>query len=392
MPDLKELVQPQFTTKTEDSTLASEKLLKGLKKCLDAHSHVPLYRQVSSQIEQWIEEGRLKQGEQLASERRMTELLKVSRRTIRAALSDLIGRHYVSASHGRGNFVLAAPSQRELRFLGLEQFSPERLGIAPCHYDLISEAEAKSNSLVHYKYAPSLEKLREILQNPPRGYDGILVHRPAQEWIHELLKLEKYLEKELPIPLLVAGRDLRGSSLNFVSQHHFDHSYEATRKLIEMGHKRIGYISGQMSVDYIKIAFDGYSQAMREAGLHIFEEDQFYFETMDATVIEEALVPFLASRKFAAVVVAGSVFSVPFENAVQRSPIVVPDQLSVILITEQYVLDGLTIRWTAHLHPNQAMALRSLEALCELSRGQIHAPVQELLPHIVIEGATCRPA
>lgn len=375
------------TRSTQEQKKALELSFLTLAEKLDANSRTPLYRQVSSGIEQWVDEGRLKPGTRLTSERRLTELLKVSRRTIRAAFASLIERHYISSTHGRGNFVLEPPSRKELRFLSLERFAPNHWHTTPYHYDLIHKAETATNTVVHYKYAPTVEKLRAILLSPPSGYHGILIARPIQDWVDVLLALDG---TPLPIPLLVDSRDLSGSGLNFISANHFAQTYQATLKLIRIGHRRIGYISGIISATYMQIARKGYFQALSEEGMERYEEDILLLETMDFSVIERALQPFLAERRFDAVVVAGSAFSMPFEKVIQASSTVIPDQLSAILITEQYTLDRLTMRWTAHVYPDLAVMQRSLEALCEIHRGQIRQPVQQLIPHITHEGATCR--
>ena len=46
---------------------------------LDGTGKTPLYKQISKKIEQLVHEGKLKPGTRLPSERRMAELLKVSR-------------------------------------------------------------------------------------------------------------------------------------------------------------------------------------------------------------------------------------------------------------------------------------------------------------------------
>lgn len=359
---------------------------------LDAHSSVPLYRQISVQIENWIEEGRLLPGDQLASERRLTELLDVSRRTIRAALGDLIERKYVAATHGRGNFVLVPPRLRELRFLALERFSPDHWGKTSYHYDLIHEAESKINAVVHYKYAPTLEKLREILDHPPSGYHGILIIRPSQEWINELLRIQNEISESLSLPLLVVSRNLKGTSLNFVSPDHYGQGYAATRQLLELGYRRIGFISGLLQADYMRLTFEGYLQALTEAGISGLEEDLLLFDTIEAGEVEEGVGPFLAAREFDAVVVAGSAFSIPFEKAVQHAGINIPEQLSVVLISEQHILNQLTMPWTANIYPDQTVMFRSLEVLSELGRGRLQAPVQEFIPPLSQKGASCKAA
>ncbi len=363
---------------------STEPILLELTDRLDTGSPVPLYQQISSQIEEWIETGRLQCGDQLASERRMTELLGVSRRTVRAALSALIERRYLSAAHGRGNFVLEPPNRRPRHFLALERFSASHWGGHPRHYDLIHEAEVQGNGQVHYKYAPTLEMLRELLMNPPQGYDGILIYRPHQEWLDEMKSFDAEFLESLPLPFVI------GTALNFVSPDHQAQTFAATQEMIRLGHREIAIITGHIDQEFMRIASDGYRQALEEAGLPCREENLLLLPWEEASTLEESIVAFLAKRQFTAVMVVGSAFSIPFERAFQRSSVLIPDELSAFFITERYMFDELTTRWSGLAYPDCEVIARCLSALSELSHGLAKGPVQELIPPEPVKGATCR--
>lgn len=360
-----------------------------LAQVLREDSPLPLYRQLSDHILNWIEAGRLRPGTQLLSERTMSETLGISRRTVRAALGDLIARRYVSATHGCGNFVLEPPRLRETRILALERFRKEPVFLTPRHHDLLHEAEARYRVSVHYKYVPTTENLRDILLSPPSGYDGILLHRPSQDWIDALLEYERALRPAMPLPLLISGRSLAGSGYHYVSPDHSGQTRAAAAKLIAKGHVRIGYVSGLISQDYMRLAYRGYEQALQDASLPLHPEDHLVLESLEAPDIEKTIQNFLANRQFTGLVVAGSAFSAAFENAVQRAAIHIPGELSVVLVTEKSILDNLALRWTAHLYPDEVV-FRAIEALAELSANPKAGLIQELVPFPEMAGATCQ--
>lgn len=76
---------------------------------LDAEERTPLYRQISQQTEQMVHEGRLKPGTRLPSERKMAELLQVSRMTITLAYEDMKTRGVVRSQQGSGTFIMRGP-------------------------------------------------------------------------------------------------------------------------------------------------------------------------------------------------------------------------------------------------------------------------------------------
>jgi GntR family transcriptional regulator len=69
----------------------------------------PLYYQVYSIISDAIASGQLKPGDRLPTERSLCERFSVSRATVRRALSRLAEEGVVSATVGRGSFVVGTP-------------------------------------------------------------------------------------------------------------------------------------------------------------------------------------------------------------------------------------------------------------------------------------------
>ena len=93
----------------------------------------PLYQRLSSALSACIQAGQLTPGEQLPSERRLADLLQVSRSTVVAAYEELASGGWVSRRQGSGTHVAAtAPRQQEVLALRSPVMrSPER----PLHTD-----------------------------------------------------------------------------------------------------------------------------------------------------------------------------------------------------------------------------------------------------------------
>ena len=65
-----------------------------------------LYEQIVHQIRLLIEDGRLKDGDQLPTERNLAEIFKVSRHSVREAIRILEQQHVLSSRPGSGTFVI----------------------------------------------------------------------------------------------------------------------------------------------------------------------------------------------------------------------------------------------------------------------------------------------
>jgi GntR family transcriptional regulator len=72
---------------------------------LNKHSPVPLYYQLAEQIREQIRSGELGPGEQLPSERLLSEHHAISRMTVRQAVAYLVREGVLVARHGLGTFV-----------------------------------------------------------------------------------------------------------------------------------------------------------------------------------------------------------------------------------------------------------------------------------------------
>lgn len=72
---------------------------------LDTRSPVPLYHQVKTALRDSIEAGTWAPHEAIPPERELIERFKVSRITVRQALSDLVAEGLLYRQHGRGTFV-----------------------------------------------------------------------------------------------------------------------------------------------------------------------------------------------------------------------------------------------------------------------------------------------
>lgn len=76
---------------------------------LDPESPTPLYHQIALGLRARIDNGELRQGDQIPSERILAESLGVSRMTVRQAIGTLIREGHCVRIRGRGIFVRARP-------------------------------------------------------------------------------------------------------------------------------------------------------------------------------------------------------------------------------------------------------------------------------------------
>lgn len=198
---------------------------------LDPRSYVPLYMQLYAMLSRAVEEGHYKAGEQLPSERELSESFSVSRITSGSAIQELVRAGLAYRVQGKGTFV-ARPKIRGLssfdsfssdicqrgmvpssRLISCEKLIPdeevqERLSLPPeeCCFELVrvrladNEPVAIETTYIPEKLCPGLENedlergsLFETFRRRyglfPTWSEGIFEAAPANEQQAELLEL-----------------------------------------------------------------------------------------------------------------------------------------------------------------------------------------------------------
>lgn len=84
---------------------------------LDRRSLVPLYYQLKEIFRSWISSGNFDSDKRFPSESELQERFRVSRMTIRRALSELVNEGFLVREQGRGSFVVRPRVQDQLRRL-----------------------------------------------------------------------------------------------------------------------------------------------------------------------------------------------------------------------------------------------------------------------------------
>ena len=79
-----------------------------MQKSLKAVEKKRAYESIVQQVQELIENGKLKRGDQLPSERELTEIFKVSRTTVREAIRTLESMKLLQSRQGNGTYVLAS--------------------------------------------------------------------------------------------------------------------------------------------------------------------------------------------------------------------------------------------------------------------------------------------
>lgn len=125
-------------------------------------ARLPLYTQLKERIWEMVEQGQLKPGDQVPSERELCERYGISRMTCRQALSELVTEGLLYRVQGRGTFV-ANPkvSQGLLSLTGFTEDMQTR-GLVPATQILAVEVVPASKKVAAYMELPIGERVTRL--------------------------------------------------------------------------------------------------------------------------------------------------------------------------------------------------------------------------------------
>ena len=126
----------------------------------------PLYLQLKNALVSDIDGGRYKPHERLMSERELGEKFKVSRMTVRQALTEMIREGILYTQVGKGTYVSESKIKQELQTLtGFSQ-------------DMIARGTVASGQVLEARVIPATLALYGVLQ----AVDGVALKQAVNVW------------------------------------------------------------------------------------------------------------------------------------------------------------------------------------------------------------------
>jgi DNA-binding LacI/PurR family transcriptional regulator len=236
-----------------------------IKQHLASPTAAPLHQKLRDAIQAQISDGTLSPGDILPSERLLKEILNISRATIRQAVNTLIQDGFLQSIAGTGTFVLEQRDPPTMRHLiGLVTSSPNFNFFYPqltaAFHERIREAGYGVVMALHNEQANTLDQIvNELLA---QGVCALAITPPRYGDITPTIERLK----QRNIPLVFVGRRVALQDVDSIATDNEAIGYQATRHLLELGHRHIAYI-GLMDYSTGKERMEGYRRALDEAAL-----------------------------------------------------------------------------------------------------------------------------
>lgn len=192
---------------------------------------------------------------------------------------------------------------------------------------------------------------------------------------------------EMHIPVVFADRYIPGINIPCVTTDNRDGAFSATEHLLQLGHRRIGYIQVQTESSSLSDRFHGYRQALQAHGIP-FSEALTPICRPDETAVREAVISLFQQPAPPTALFApneGVLVDALFE--LQSLGVRVPDELSVVAFDEPHRAVGLFRRITHLQQPVDHIGRQCVQLLAHLMNSA--ATAQDSAAHILLKPHLC---
>lgn len=295
---------------------------------------LPTYVRVADDLRSKLGTPGFEFGSFLPGEHEIAAQYKLSRGTIRRALSILETEGLLSRQPGRGTLILPPSAQAQnsrlkvaivwtmVRWVGIDMFSAleEQLSAANC------EILFRSSQHDHKKES---EILTGLLNS---DVDAVVLYSTGYPDIYPLI--QQLQDQGKRVILLDRFFQDQSDTLNWVTSENERGAYEITRHLIDLGHRRIGMviISPEYQLERISTLVErekGYLKAINEAGLEGLLLKKRCVSDEASDVCGQELIEFIISHQPTALFFHNDASTYRMYAVLNQNGIRVPQDISI---------------------------------------------------------------
>ncbi|MCD6219453.1 GntR family transcriptional regulator [Candidatus Calescamantes bacterium] len=219
----------------------------------------PVYMQMVEDLIEKINNGELKEGEHLISEKKLAKIYGISYMSVRKGLEELVKKGMIKKIAGKGNLILGSPSSIKKICVILHDTG------SPFVQKLIkgmNEKILEDNVTLHYFDSSGEEELElSILSHlMEENFDGLIISFSSPYSCRE--KLTYFAEKGFPIVML--DSKVPGVNAPCITSDNVGGARLLVSHLIDQGYRRIAVIFPHSQISTVRARLEGYRQVLKE--------------------------------------------------------------------------------------------------------------------------------
>lgn len=138
--------------------------------------------------------------------------------------------------------------------------------------------------------------------------------------------------RELDMPVVLVNRTFDDFVGNFVSIDNFQAGYLATKHLVELGHTRLGFVSGHFTSSSVQQRLNGFMQVVKNYNLKFDEKKHFFVGDLKLETGRMIAGQFVSQLEDmpSGVVICNDMMSIGFIDYCREMGVRIPEMLSVV--------------------------------------------------------------
>lgn len=273
---------------------------------------------------------------------------------------------------------------------GLKKQVTENIGVIFCReHQPLSGNPFYSRVLEGIEAELALKKFNLILQLIPEAEQNGLPKMVRQQQVDGLILVgifkDQFVNNILrnDIPVVMVDPKFSVDDCCQILIDNEQGAYTATKYLIDRGHRRIGFISGDLERMSFRQRLEGYKRALQDNGLAV---DPALIQTGGLERGYEHVKRLLLLKdRPTAIFAANDINAIHGYKAIQEFKLKIPDDISVIGFDDidlaKYATPSLT---TIRVYKEELGSI-GVRTLLDLIRGEIKTPIKTILPTKLIE-------
>jgi LacI family transcriptional regulator len=237
--------------------------------------------------------------------------------------------------------------------------------------------------------------LANVAEQPEDAYMRLLVEQRVDGVIFTSARIESDAVRSLVqrrFPLVLANRSVDGVSCDSVTGDNVVGARAAAEHLLELGHRRIGVLTGHPEVSTSRDRLAGFVEKLREAGVELEPEHVRVCWYAYDTAYVEAVELLSLDNPPTALFCLNDLMAFAALNAASRVGRAVPDELSVVGFDDVRMSSWESFQLTTVRQPLAEMARTCADLLAQRIESPT-SPFQELVfPSLLVKRRTTGPA
>jgi GntR family transcriptional regulator, arabinose operon transcriptional repressor len=356
---------------------------------IDQNSPISIYMQLLKQLRIKIQTGEWLPGTRLPSELELAKEHNISRGTVRQAMMLLVSEGLVERSPGKGTFVSTKTFPAANHLIG---------AILPYKYDSLTldilfgiEEIAREHDyhvIFSQTQADPIMEAVDVQSLRAKGVSGLIIFPPSNIKQDETIA---QLHQE-GFPFVLVDRYFPDLPTDYVVVDNFDGGYQATRHLIELGHRRIGFLTPSgLNTSSVYDRFRGYRQALTEHNLPY--DEPLYLQYRGLMETDQDLTTLRAylhtPERPSAIFTVTDLLAIRILEAATMEGLCVPDDLAIVGFDDINQAAQVSVPLTTVAQPREQIGKRACEILLRRMQGKEEKPSQTMLPVQLIIRQSC---